>query len=91
MIVVIGYDIVDDTRRMAVFSYLKDFGLHSQKSLFECDLSPTEYVQIKAKLSSLIDHKTDSMRFYQFCKPCYEKADKSGHGVQLTTLSYIIL
>jgi CRISPR-associated protein Cas2 len=91
MIVVIGYDIVDNARRGAVFSFLKDYGIHSQKSFFECDLTSAEYSLVKEKLSSLIDITTDSLRFYQLCSPCYGKAAKSGHGVQLAMLDYIIL
>tara|TARA_Y100000815_G_scaffold184695_1_gene168538 strand:+ start:506 stop:697 length:192 start_codon:yes stop_codon:yes gene_type:complete len=35
-----------------------------QASVFECKLDPAQYVRLKAQLTSLIDEKTDSLRFY---------------------------
>ena len=49
------YDIADDKRLRKVFKTCGNFGDHLQFSVFECDLNPSEKVELKqlwAKLST---------------------------------------
>ena len=39
-------------------------GQRVQNSVFECILTEVQYVILKRTLSSIIDHATDSIRFY---------------------------
>lgn len=41
-----------------------DYGQRVQNSVFECKVSPAEFVEMKVRLLDLIDEKTDSLRFY---------------------------
>ncbi len=41
-----------------------DFGQRVQNSVFECQVNPAQYVQLKTRLLEIIDPETDSLRFY---------------------------
>ena len=43
---IVTYDITDDRRREAVFKALRGFGDHLQYSVFRCDLSDRERVEM---------------------------------------------
>ena len=69
MLVLITYD-VDTTTRAGenrlrkVAKECVNFGQRVQNSVFECLLTEAQLVGIKAKLSSIIDDTSDSIRFY---------------------------
>lgn len=42
----------------------QDFGIRVQNSVFECDIDPTLWAQLKHLLLDIIDEKQDSLRFY---------------------------
>lgn len=69
MMVVISYDIntADKAGRRRLRRVSKaclDFGQRVQFSVFECDVSPDQWVLLRAKLTDLIDEERDSLRFY---------------------------
>ena len=41
-----------------------DHGQRVQKSVFECTLSPVDWVALRYKLVSIMDPNVDSIRFY---------------------------
>ena len=57
------YDITDDKRLRRVFKLCKNYGDHLQYSVFECDLNPTEKVQLESKLAELSKHDEDQVMF----------------------------
>jgi CRISPR-associated protein Cas2 len=57
------YDIADDKRLRRVFKTCKNFGDHLQFSIFECDLGPSEKVQMESALKEIIDHTKDQVLF----------------------------
>ena len=46
----------------------KDYGIRVQNSVFECDVTETQYVRLKAALSDAMDNQLDSIRFYHLNK-----------------------
>jgi len=65
VVVVVAYDIVDDTRREAVASLLSGYGPRVQLSVFECQVrSQTELQSLRAQLRALIDPLEDQVRIY---------------------------
>ena len=69
MKVLIAYDVctVDsagEKRLRRVARACKDYGQRVQKSLFECSVGSTEWVQLRGRLLDEIDLKQDSLRFY---------------------------
>lgn len=57
------YDIADAKRLRRVFKTCKNYGDHLQFSVFECDLCPSEKVQMETELRDVIDHTKDQVLF----------------------------
>ena len=60
---VVCYDIADDKRLQKVFKTCSNFGDHLQFSVFECDLNPSEKIELEAILSGIINHDEDQVLF----------------------------
>lgn len=59
----VAYDICDDGRLRRVHQSVKGFGRSLQYSVFVCDLSRTEKVQLRWELEELIDPGFDRVMF----------------------------
>ncbi|MFZ2642818.1 MAG: CRISPR-associated endonuclease Cas2 [Verrucomicrobiia bacterium] len=59
----VSYDITNDKRLRQVFKICKNYGNHLQYSVFECDLSPAEKVQLERNLGEIIHHDEDQVLF----------------------------
>lgn len=69
MMIVITYDVnttfKEGRQRLSkVAKVCQDYGTRVQNSVFECVLDSSQVELVKNKLTSLIDKKTDSLRFY---------------------------
>lgn len=69
MMVLITYDVNTETaagrkRLRYVAKLCVDYGQRVQNSVFECSVTPAEFVEIKNKLLTIIDQESDSVRFY---------------------------
>jgi CRISPR-associated protein Cas2 len=81
MFVVISYDISEDKRRTKIHKILKSYGQWMQFSVFECDLTDTQYAKLRSRLRKLIDDEQDSIRFYFLCACCQGKVERIGGEV----------
>ncbi|BAZ44888.1 CRISPR-associated Cas2 family protein [Chondrocystis sp. NIES-4102] len=81
MFVIVSYDISEDKRRNKIHSILSSYGQWMQYSLFECNLSKTEYAKLRSRLNKIIDSQTDSIRFYFLCGCCQNKIERIGGEV----------
>lgn len=57
----ITYDISDPKRLRRVYKVMRGYGAHLQLSVFECDLSATERVQLEALLTEVIHDREDQV------------------------------
>src|ERR1041385_5931053 len=57
------YDVANDKRLRQVFKTCSNFGDHLQFSVFECDLSPAEKIQLEAALGLIINCDEDQVLF----------------------------
>jgi CRISPR-associated protein Cas2 len=57
------YDIANDKRLRRVFKICKNYGNHLQFSVFECDLNPTERIQLERKLGEVMKFDEDQVLF----------------------------
>ena len=57
------YDIADDKRLRRVFKTCYNFGEHLQFSVFECDLNPSEKIELEKLLGDIINHEEDQVLF----------------------------
>lgn len=69
MLVLVSYDVSTESpggkrRLRRVARACKDFGQRVQYSVFECEVDPAQWTELKNRLLNEIDVKTDSLRFY---------------------------
>lgn len=60
---IVTYDICEPKRLRLVFRTLRDWGNHLQYSVFECQLTRTELLQLKGELKEIIHHGQDQVLF----------------------------
>jgi len=60
---VVMYDISDDKRLRRVFRICLGYGDRLQYSVFRCNLTPTELVQLRGRLGEVIHHREDQIVF----------------------------
>ena len=91
MFIVVSYDIKDDRRRGKIFKTLKNFGQWVQFSVFECDLTKTDYIRMRDRLEKKINaEEGDSIRFYFLCETDMEKVERIG-GIKPLPENAIVL
>lgn len=91
MNVLLSYDISSNKKRSKLHRYLKEFGLNTQKSVFECELDEEGLKMIIGFCRGLINPETDSVRMYRICSRCLRKVRISGLGVKITQLDFMII
>ena len=69
MMVLVTYDVSVSTaggprRLRRVAKICRDFGQRVQFSVFEIEVEPAQWVALKSQLETVIDFKTDSLRYY---------------------------
>jgi len=57
------YDVANDKRLRRTFKTCRNFGDHLQFSVFECDLSPAEKIELETELSQVINQDEDQVLF----------------------------
>ena len=57
------YDICEEKRLRKVFNVVRGYGDHLQYSVFECQLTASDLVRLKAELANVIDRKEDQVLF----------------------------
>lgn len=78
--IAICFDISSDSRRRKVVKALMNNGQRVQKSVFECLLNDQQWVRLKSKIETIIDPRTDSLRYYIICKNCKSNVVVYGQG-----------
>lgn len=70
MMVLVSYDVSTaspggEKRLRRVAKACRDFGQRVQYSVFEIEVEPAQWVQLRQRLCDLIEPEFDSLRFYQ--------------------------
>ncbi|OBX07830.1 CRISPR-associated endonuclease Cas2 [Gallibacterium genomosp. 3] len=83
MLMLITYDIAMDdplgaTRLRHIAKHCLDYGIRVQYSVFECDITPAQWVKLKAKLLETYNPETDSLRFYHLGSKWRRKVEHHG-------------
>jgi CRISPR-associated protein Cas2 len=60
---IVCYDIADAKRLRRVFKICRNYGDHLQFSVFECDLSEAEKIELERKLGETMNLKEDQALF----------------------------
>ena len=83
MVVLITYDVNTEdklgrTRLRKVAKICVNYGQRVQNSVFECSVSPAQFIEIKEKLRNTIDINKDSLRFYLLGKNWQNRVELMG-------------
>ncbi len=76
--IVIAYDISSDKRRRKVERLLRAYGTRANFSVFECEMTESQFQKIKRDLQRLINPPTDSLLYYPLCKKCLAARYRQG-------------
>lgn len=84
MLILVTYDVstvekAGRRRLRRVAGACEDYGVRVQKSVFECQVGQTEWVQLKNRLLKEIKAEEDSLRFYYLDETAKQKIEH--HGV----------
>jgi CRISPR-associated protein Cas2 len=88
---IIVYDITDNKRRNRFRKFLKELGIRSQKSVYECRIDAREVREIRYYCQKKLDLDVDAVRIYRVCATCMDKALIQGQGVRFSRLDWVIL
>ncbi len=83
MLVLITYDVSviseGGTKRLRKISKTcLDYGMRVQNSVFECEVTPAQFVVLKNELMEIFDPEEDSLRFYMLGKKGRQKVEHVG-------------
>lgn len=83
MLVLITYDVstVSEGGQKRLRNIAKtclDYGMRVQNSVFECEVEPGQYANLKSELLELYDPDLDSLRFYHLGKRGRQKVEHHG-------------
>lgn len=88
---VVVYDIVSNRRRGRFHKFLKELGIRSQKSVFECRLDAREVRQIRLYCCEHLNLTEDAVRIYRVCAGCMDKAIIQGQGLAFSRLDWEVI
>ena len=78
MRIIVAYDIVRNRRRTKMHRFLRELGLNTQKSVFECEVSPEELEALRRYPDARLDMREDSLNIYHLCSRCAETGGSTG-------------
>ena len=83
MMVVVAYDVNTETpdgkrRLRSVAKTCMKYGQRVQNSVFECSVTPSDYLILKHDLAEIMDEMCDSLRYYNLGSKYASKIEHSG-------------
>ncbi len=78
-------------RLRKVAKLCKDYGRRVQNSVFECELTEAQFIQLKEALSEVIDKNLDSLRFYHLNKNENHRIETIGKNANFNINDAIII
>ena len=96
MEILVSYDVSTETpdgarRLRRVAKTCEGYGHRVQKSVFECIVSPANYLRLVADLAAEIDPATDSVLLYRLQEPFSQYVRRLGRGVSFDPREPFIL
>jgi CRISPR-associated protein Cas2 len=83
MMVVVAYDVNTETpdgkrRLRSVAKTCMKYGQRVQNSVFECSVTPSDYLILKHDLAEIMDEMCDSLRYYNLGSKYVSKIEHRG-------------
>jgi CRISPR-associated protein Cas2 len=91
MLVAIVYDISDDARRYHLAKLLSSFGDRVQYSLFEAELSDSQFSSLQQSVARIISSDTDRVRYYLLGSKPETRVKIEGLGKHTQKLDFILV
>ncbi|MBR2440965.1 MAG: CRISPR-associated endonuclease Cas2 [Lentisphaeria bacterium] len=96
MLVIVSYDVstVDPAgkkRLRTVAKICKDYGIRVQNSVFECNVDPVQWLNLKNSLLSVYSPDLDSLRFYYLGSNYKNKVEHCGAKMAVDVEETLIL
>ncbi|MCW5552873.1 MAG: CRISPR-associated endonuclease Cas2 [Verrucomicrobiae bacterium] len=96
MLILVTYDVstvekAGQRRLRRVARACEDYGVRVQKSVFECQVGQTEWVQLKDRLLREIKADEDSLRFYHLDETAKSKIEHHGNQKPVDLTEPLIL
>lgn len=70
MNMIVAYDIADGRRLNRIAKVMKDFGVRVQKSIFEVEVSPAGFAEMRRRVEANLDHAEDGVKYFPLCDRC---------------------
>lgn len=87
----IAYDISDDRTRRKFFAFLREKGLHTQKSVFECAMGSEHLTAILRAAAQLDLEPQDSIVVYSLCRRCANGVIIMGQGSRVEQMDWLVI
>jgi len=83
MLVLVTYDVCvtsdgGQRRLRRIAKICLDYGMRVQNSVFECEVTPAQFVVLKNELTNIFNSEEDSLRFYMLGKKGRQKVEHIG-------------
>ena len=70
MNMVVAYDIAHGRRLNRVAKVMKDYGVRVQKSVFEVEVSPAAFAQMRRRTEAELEPEEDGVKYFPLCARC---------------------
>lgn len=96
MLVVVSYDVSTKTlsgkkRLRKVAETCLDYGIRAQNSVFECNVDPAQWEELKNELLSIYKKEEDSLRFYYLGSNWQRRLEHFGKETKLNIDDLLII
>lgn len=78
MLYLVAYDISSPKRLRHTANVCEDYGVRVEKSVFECDLSETQFSSFWTDINAEIDPDEDALVAYRICRSCVKETLTAG-------------
>ena len=96
MLVLITYDVSvisegGQRRLRRISKTCLDYGMRVQNSVFECEVTPAQFVDLKNELTEIFDPNEDSLRFYMLGKKGRNKVTHIGAKAVADSINDVLI
>ncbi len=96
MLMLVSYDVSTVTttgknRLRRIAKACQNWGIRVQNSVFECNVNPAQWTQLKAELERIFDPETDSLRYYNLGDNYSTRIEHVGAKIALDVEKTIII
>lgn len=70
MNMVVAYDIAEPRRLNRIAKVMKDYGVRVQKSIFEVEVSPAAFAEMRRRAEEIMEVAEDGVKYFPLCERC---------------------